>query len=82
MTEVKVDEKHRITLPKELREPLGIVSGSILDAEHKGGAIVLVPRVPVRRPTQTLWGMAAGIKEESPKKVAREAVAERSKLGR
>jgi len=82
MTEVKVDEKHRITLPKELREPLGIVSGSILDAEYKGGAIILVPKVPVKGPTQTLWGMATGIIEETPKKVAREAIAKRSKLGR
>lgn len=82
MTEVRVDEKHRITLPKELREPLGIVSGSVLDAEHKGGAIILVPKVPVKGPTQALWGMAAGIIEETPKKVAREAIAKRSKLGR
>ncbi len=82
MTEVRVDEKHRITLPKELREPLGIVSGSVLDAEYKRGAIILVPKVPVKGPTQTLWGLAAGIIEESPKKVAREAIAMRSKLGR
>ena len=82
MTEVRVDEKHRITLPKELREPLGIVSGSVLDAKYKGGAIMLVPKVPVKGPTQTLWGLAAGTMEETPKKVAREAIAMRSKLGR
>jgi len=82
MTEVRVDDKHRITLPKEVREPLGIVSGSVLEAEYKGGAIILVPKVPVKGPTQNLWGLAAGIIEETPKKIAREAIAMRSKLGR
>lgn len=77
-----MDEKHRITLPKELMESLGIVSGSVLEVGYREGEIILVPKVPVKRPTQTLWGMAVGITEESPKKVAREAIAKRSKLGR
>ena len=78
MTEVEVDEKHRITIPKELMESLGIVSGSVLDAVYKEEAIILVPKVPVKRPTQTLGGIAVGITEESSKKVAREAIAKRS----
>lgn len=77
-----MDERHRITLPKELRTPLGIVAGSVLEAEYRGGTIILVPKVPVKGPTQNLWGMATGIIEESPKKVAREAIAKQSRMGR
>jgi len=82
MTEVRVDHKNRIVLPKELRESLGIVPGSMVNAEYRGGAIILVPKVPVKGPTQALWGLAMGIIEDDPKKVARRAIAKRSKLGR
>jgi len=75
LTEVNVDKKYRIVLPKEVRKPLGILPGSLLEAEHEKGAIILRPKVPVRKPTEALWGMARGIIEESPKKVARKAIA-------
>lgn len=76
MTEVSVDKKFRIVLPKELRKPLGIGAGSVLEAEHKKGAIILKPKVPIQTPTEALWGIAKGIVEESPKKVARKAIAQ------
>lgn len=75
MSEIAVDEKHRITLPKELREQLGISPGTVLEAEYRDGDIVLKPKLPLRRPTEALWGIAKGIVEESPKKVARKAIA-------
>jgi len=78
MTEVSVDKKYRIVLPKELRRPFGIVAGSVLEAEYKKGAIILKPKVPIQKPTEALWGMAKGIVEESPKRVAREAIAQHS----
>jgi len=77
MTEVSVDKKYRIVLPKELRKPLGIAAGAVLEAEYEKGAIILRPRVPVKKPTEALWGMAKGIVEESPKKVARGAISKR-----
>lgn len=82
MTEVIVDKKHRVVLPKELRKPLKIAAGSVLEAEYKEGAIFLTPKVPIKRPTEALWGMAEGVEEESPKKVAREAIAKRRESGR
>ncbi|KPV63516.1 MAG: hypothetical protein AOA66_0793 [Candidatus Bathyarchaeota archaeon BA2] len=75
-----MDKKYRIVLSKELRKPFGIVAGSVLEAEYKGGAIILKPKVPVQKPTEALWGVAKGIVEESPKKVARKAIAQHSKL--
>ncbi|MFQ6076365.1 MAG: AbrB/MazE/SpoVT family DNA-binding domain-containing protein [Candidatus Bathyarchaeia archaeon] len=82
MTELKVDKKHRITLPKELREALGIASGSVVEAEYKDRAIVITPKVPLKKPTQALWGMVPGVVEESPKQAARQAIAKGSRLGR
>ena len=82
LVEVIVDERNRVTLPKRVREELGIAEGSVLEVERKGGAVLFTPKVPVKRPTEALWGMAAGVLEESPKRVAREAVGKRLRLGR
>lgn len=82
MVEVVVDERNRVTLPKKLRDQLGIAAGSVLEVDFKEGVIVFAPKVPVKSPTEALWRMAAGIIEESPKKVAREAIGKRSRLGR
>lgn len=71
-----MDKKYRIVLPKELRKPFGITAGSVLEAELKKGVIILKPKVPIQKPTEALWGMAKGILEESPKKVARKAIAQ------
>ncbi|HKZ93493.1 MAG TPA: AbrB/MazE/SpoVT family DNA-binding domain-containing protein [Candidatus Bathyarchaeia archaeon] len=80
MREVCVDKKYRIVLPKELRKPFGVTAGSILEAESRKGVIILKPKVPIQKPTEALWGMAKGIVEESPKKVARKAIAKQSRL--
>ena len=80
MGELTVDEKHRITLPGELRRHLGITSGSRLEAEQRGGEIVIKPLVPVRKPTETIWGMARDATEANPKNTAREAIAKRPRL--
>jgi AbrB family looped-hinge helix DNA binding protein len=75
MSEVSVDGKYRVVLPKKLRELLGIKPGSVLEAEHDRGAIVLRPKIPVPKPTEALWGIAGKIIEKNPKRVARRAIA-------
>lgn len=82
MVEVVVDEKNRVTLPKKVREELGITAGSVLEVERRGRAFLFTPKVPVKSPTEALWGMATAVLEESPKRVAREAVGKRLRLGR
>jgi AbrB family looped-hinge helix DNA binding protein len=82
LTELVVDEKHRVTLPRELRKRLGITSGSRLEAEQKGSEIVIRPIVPVKNPTDAIWGLASGIRDRNPKRLAREAIAKSSKLGK
>jgi AbrB family looped-hinge helix DNA binding protein len=77
-----VDEKHRVTLPRELRKRLGITSGSRLEAEQKGSEIVIRPVVPVKNPTDAIWGLASGVLDRSPKRRARAAIAKRAKLGK
>jgi AbrB family looped-hinge helix DNA binding protein len=82
LTELVVDERHRVTLPRELRKRLGITSGSRLEAEQKGSEIVIRPVVPVKNPTDAIWGLASGVVDRNPKRRAREAIANRGKLGK
>lgn len=81
MAEVIVDEKNRLTLPRELRTRLGIASGSKLEVEQIGAEIIIRPVVPIRKPTESIWGLtkAAG---RNPKRQAREAIAKRKRLGK
>ena len=82
MAQLVVDEKNRVTLPRELRKRLGITSGSRLEAEQKGSEIVIRPIVPVKNPTDTIWGLATGVVDRNPKRRAREAIAKRRRLGK
>lgn len=79
--QVIVDEKHRLTLPKEVRKRLGIDSGSELQVELKGAEIVIRPILPVKNPTEALWGLVPAAAERNPKKTARQAIAKRKRLG-
>lgn len=81
MAELTVDEKHRVTLPKALRKSLGITSGTKLEAQQRGGEIIIRPAVPVRNPTEAIWGLASGIMQRNPKRQAREAIARRKRTG-
>jgi AbrB family looped-hinge helix DNA binding protein len=81
-TELIVDEKHRVTLPKALRKSLGITSGTKLEAEERSGEIIIRPAVPVRNPTDSIWGLAPRIVQRNPKQHARQAIANRKRLGK
>ena len=48
-TVVKVTRKYQITLPKEVREKLGIRIGDFLKVKIEDGKVVLEPMVPRRR---------------------------------
>jgi AbrB family looped-hinge helix DNA binding protein len=80
LAEVVVDEKNRVTLPRELRRRLGVESGSKLEIEQRGGEIVLRPAVPIKKPTEAIWGLAKAA-GRNPKRQAREAIARRKRLG-
>jgi AbrB family looped-hinge helix DNA binding protein len=82
LAELIVDEKHRVTLPRELRKSLGIQSGSKLEVEQRGGEIVIRPAVPMKQPTEAIWGLAPLTVDRNPKKQAREVIAKRKRLGK
>ncbi|HIE32918.1 MAG TPA: AbrB/MazE/SpoVT family DNA-binding domain-containing protein [Thermodesulfobacteriaceae bacterium] len=46
---VKVTRKYQVTLPKEVREVLGIRVGDLLRVRVEGEKIILEPLVPRRR---------------------------------
>lgn len=80
MAELVVDEKNRVTLPRELRRKLGIVSGSRLEAEQIGTRIVIRPAVPIEKPTESIWGLVRKTVLSNPKKQARTAIARRKRM--
>jgi len=82
MAELIVDEKHRVTLPSELRKSLGIEAGSKLEAERRGGEIVIKPAMPVKNPTETIWKLVPSVADRNPKRLAREAIAKRKLSGK
>ena len=81
MGEVVVDEKNRVTLPRDLRRRLGIVSGSKLEVELVGAEIMIRPAVPVKKPTESVWGLVKAA-QRNPKRQAREAIAKRQEVGK
>lgn len=54
--ERRVDKEGRVTLPKELRDALGIDPGSRVRIERSDGEIVLTPRVFREALTETMIG--------------------------
>ena len=82
MADLIVDEKHPVTLPRELRKSLGITPGSKLEAEQRGGEIVIRPTVPIKKPTEAIWRLAPRAVGRNPKRQAREAIAKRERLGK
>ena len=79
MSEVTVDEKDRIVVPRRLREKLGIGAGTVLELEYKYGGILIKPKTPLKQPSEELWGIVKGAVEDNPKKTARKAIAFRLK---
>ena len=45
MNLIKVKEKSQITIPKEVREKLGVKPGDYFNVDTKGDKIVLTPQV-------------------------------------
>ena len=60
MTYVKVSSKYQITIPKDLRESLGIREGDRLYVGREGGKLVLRPFPKIKNPTEKLYGSVGG----------------------
>lgn len=52
-----VSEKGQVTIPKAIRDRLGIRPGQVLDLEAEGGRLVGVKRDPVDDPVSRVAGM-------------------------
>jgi len=68
LAELIVDEKHRVMLPRDMRERLGIASGSKLEVEQRGDEIIIRPAVPTKNPTQAIWGARINCERAEPEK--------------
>ena len=56
MTKTKISSKYQLTLPKEVREGLGIEAGDELYVMREGDRIVLKPLPTTKEPTKFLYG--------------------------
>lgn len=52
-----VSEKGQVTLPKPLRDRLGLRTGQVLDFEIRDGAIVARKARPARGPAENVYGI-------------------------
>ncbi len=52
-----VSEKGQITIPKPLRERLGLRKGHVLDVTEQRGRLVMTKKVPLRDAVDTLYGI-------------------------
>ena len=64
--QVKVLQKGKITIPKELRERLGIKEGEAVTLQALGGRIVILPANTLLNPTEALSALTAGITVREP----------------
>ena len=51
-----VSEKGQITIPKQLRDRLGLQAGQVLDFEEKDGKLVAT-KLPTSHPVDALFGV-------------------------
>ena len=54
----RVSEKGQVTIPKQLRERLGIRPGEVLDFEEEGGRLI-ARKTDSQDPVDALYGMLA-----------------------
>ena len=56
MSKVKVSSKYQITLPKNVREAMGISAGDELQVLREGDRIALRSIPKIKQPTEVLYG--------------------------
>jgi len=80
MIEIKIDEKGRMQLPKDVRKELGIsTKGNVVLVKEATGYAIL-PKRKYKHPTEALKGIAVKASgHPNPKKEAREWVLSRIK---
>lgn len=55
-----VSEKGQVTIPKKLRDRMGIAPGQILDIEEERGKLVVRKTLPAEDSIDAVWGILAG----------------------
>jgi AbrB family looped-hinge helix DNA binding protein len=60
LIKAKISSKYQITLPKQVREGLGLAAGDDLYIAREGGRIVLIPLPKVKHPTEAIYGSVKG----------------------
>lgn len=60
MAKARISSKYQITLPKEVREGLGVGAGDDLFIAREGDKVVLRPLPKVKHPTAAIYGSVKG----------------------
>lgn len=63
MSYVKLSSKYQITIPKDVRDALGLEAGDKLYVGREGDKLVLRPLPKIKGPTEKLYGSVRGDKD-------------------
>lgn len=63
MSKVKVSSKYQITLPKDVREAMGISAGDELQVLREGDRVALRSIPKIKQPTEVLYGSVKSKKD-------------------
>jgi len=72
MSEVKILEGYRVTLPEEVRKKLRIKKGDVLKYEVHGRELILRAEHLPASPTMEMLGLAAGVEATAEQSVLEE----------
>lgn len=73
-----IQKSHRVAIPLEMWEGLGLREGDEVEVIREGGRIIILPVSGVKNPTETLWNLSKRpTPTDQPDEIIAEAMAER-----
>lgn len=77
-----IQKSHRVSIPPELWESLGLREGDEVEVIREGGRIVILPISGIERPTEMLWTLSkTPVPVDQPDEVIERAMAEEAREG-
>lgn len=77
-----IQKSHRISIPPQMWESLGLREGDEVEVIREGSRIIILPVSTVEKPTDMLWDLSkAPTPTDEPDVVVAKAMAERAERG-
>lgn len=73
-----IQKSHRVAIPQEIWEGLGLREGDEVEVIREGGRIIILPVSRIENPTEALWNLSKRpIPTDQPDVIIAEAMAEK-----